>query len=70
MFVAFIYRWRGDKKIIKRIEEQLVWIFTDWSIEYIFIDWMVEITRSLFERIFSQKIDEPDLVLLVKYKWF
>ena len=29
---------------------------------------MVEISRSLFERIFSQKIDEPDLVLLVKYK--
>ena len=61
MFVVFIYRWRGDKKIIKRIEEQLVWIFTDWSIEIIFIDWMVEISRSLFERIFSQKIDEPEL---------
>ena len=70
MFIVFIYRWRGDKKIIKRIEEQLVWIFTGWSIEIIFIDWMVEISRSLFERIFSQKIDEPDLVLLVKYKWF
>ena len=42
-------------------EEQLVWIFTGWSIEIIFIDWMVEISRSLFERIFSQKIDEPEL---------
>ena len=31
-------------------EEQLVWIFTGWSIEIIFIDWMVEITRSLFEK--------------------
>ena len=53
--------WRIIEKIIKRIEEQLVWIFTGWSIEYIFIDWMVEISRSLFERIFSQKIDEPEL---------
>ena len=24
--------WRISEKIIKRIEEQLVWIFTDWSL--------------------------------------
>ena len=35
-------------------EEQLVWIFTGWSIEIIFIDWMVEITRSLFEKYLSE----------------
>ena len=32
--------WRIIEKIIKRIEEQLVWIFTGWSIENIsLIEW-------------------------------
>ena len=39
-----------------------------WSVdENIIIDSLVEITRSLFEN-FLSVIDEPDLVLLVKYK--
>ena len=42
------------RRSLRDYEEQLVWIFTDWSIEIIFIDLMVEITRSLFEKYLSE----------------
>ena len=42
------------RRSLKDYEEQLVWIFTDWSIEIIFIDLKVEITRSLFEKYLSE----------------
>ena len=48
----------GTDEVLERslrdYEEQLVWIFTGWLIEIIFIDWMVEITRSLFEKLKSE----------------